>query len=64
MTTLRLHLTGIAHGGEALGRHQGRVIFVPGALPGEEVLVELVKEKKKWARARLCLLYTSPSPRD
>jgi len=61
MTTLRLHLTGIAHGGEALGRHQGRVIFVPGALPGEEVLVELVKEKKKWARARLVEVLT-PAP--
>jgi len=46
-------LTGMAHGGEALGRHEGKVIFVPYALPGEEVLVEVVQDKGRYARARL-----------
>jgi 23S rRNA (uracil1939-C5)-methyltransferase len=48
-----LRLDGIAHGGEALGRDQGRVVFVPFAIPGERVRVELLEEKARWARARL-----------
>jgi len=51
--SIRLQLTGMAHGGEALGRHEGKVIFVPYALPGEEVLVEVVQDKGRYARARL-----------
>jgi 23S rRNA (uracil1939-C5)-methyltransferase len=50
---VKLRLDGIAHGGEAFGRDHGRVIFVPFALPGERVRVELVEEKPRWARARL-----------
>ncbi len=55
-----LQLTDMAHGGEALGRREGKVIFVPYALPGEEVIVEVVEEKKRYARARLVEV-TSPS---
>ena len=50
---IELDMTAIAHGGEALGRHAGRVVFVPYAAPGERVIVELVEEKERWARARL-----------
>ena len=35
--------TGIAHGGEAVARHGGRVIFVRGALPGERVRVRITE---------------------
>lgn len=59
--SIRLQLTGMAHGGEALGRHEGKVIFVPYALPGEEVLVEIVQDKGRYARARL-LEVVRPSP--
>jgi len=51
----------MAHGGDALARHEGKVIFVPYALPGEEVLVELTEEKAKYARAHLLEVIT-PSP--
>lgn len=57
--TITLTLTGMAHGGAALGREMGgqsrgsRVIFVPYALPGEEVEVELVMVKERYAQARL-----------
>lgn len=60
-STFMLQLTGIAHGGEAFGYHQGRVVFVPYAIPGETVTVEFVEEKPKWARARLVHVQT-PSP--
>ena len=50
---IQLTLDAIAHGGEALGRHAGKVVFVPYAIPGERVQVEIVEEKERWARARL-----------
>ncbi len=46
-----LELTAMAHGGTALGRHEGRVVFVPYALPGERVLVRLTEDKDRYARA-------------
>jgi len=51
----------MAHGGDAVGRHEGKVIFVPFALPGEEVLVELIEEKARYSRA-LPLEIVSASP--
>jgi 23S rRNA (uracil1939-C5)-methyltransferase len=54
-------LTGIAHGGEAIGHHEGKIVFVPYAIPGEMVQAEIVEEKQRWARARLVrVLRTSP----
>jgi 23S rRNA (uracil1939-C5)-methyltransferase len=51
--TFQLELTAMAHGGSALGRHEGRVIFVPYSIPGETVRVELVEARTRWGRARL-----------
>ncbi len=52
--SLQLTLQGMAYGGEAFGRDaEGRMIFVPFALPGERVSVELVKSHRRWARGRL-----------
>ena len=62
MKTKELLLTGMAFGGEAIGRDtDGRMIFVPFALPEELVRVELVDERKRWARAKL-LEVLEPSP--
>jgi 23S rRNA (uracil1939-C5)-methyltransferase len=58
---IEIRLDGIAHGGEALGRDRDRVVFVPYAIPGESVRVELLEEKPRWARARL-LEVLEPSP--
>ncbi len=54
-------LTSIAHGGAALGRHEGKVIFVPYALPGEVVRVEVTDDRGRYAHARL-LEVLEPSP--
>lgn len=53
VNTIELTLDGIAHGGEAIGRHAGKTIFVSYAIPGERVRVEIVEEKARWARGRL-----------
>ncbi|MGD8554067.1 MAG: class I SAM-dependent RNA methyltransferase [Anaerolineales bacterium] len=66
MEQIELSLTGLAYGGEALGRDSsGRMIFVPFALPGERALVEVVETHKRWARARLLeVLERSPDRID
>ena len=53
MNRARLELTGIAHGGEAIGRLDGRIVFVSHGLPGEEVEVELVEDRRDYARAQI-----------
>jgi len=59
---LELTLTGLSYGGEALGRDSGgRVVFVPFALPGERVQVQLLEQRRRWARARL-MQVLQPSP--
>lgn len=39
--TLDLDITGFAHGGTAVARHDGRVVFVADAIPGERVRARL-----------------------
>ena len=46
-------VTGITQKGEGVIRMQGKVCFVPGALPGEEISICELKEKKKFSRARI-----------
>jgi len=58
---IELTITALSHAGEGIGRHAGQAIFVPFALPGETVRVEIVEEKKNFARARL-LQVLVPAP--
>lgn len=58
-----IHLTSMAHGGSALGRHEGKVIFVPYALPGEEVAVEVLEDRRHFARARLLEVHAASPDR-
>ncbi len=46
-------LTALSYGGEAIGRYDGRAVFVPFALPGETVRARIVEEHKNFARAEL-----------
>jgi len=55
-------VTRFAYGGDLIGRlPDGRAVFVPMALPGEKVRLELIEEKPRFARARL-LEVLEPSP--
>ena len=51
--TFEMTLFAMAHGGDAIGRHEGRAIFVPYTMPGERVRVEIVEDHKRYAHARL-----------
>jgi tRNA/tmRNA/rRNA uracil-C5-methylase (TrmA/RlmC/RlmD family) len=58
---LTISITDIAYRGRALGRHEGEVVFVYGALPGETVEVEVAALAKNFAEATLLRVLT-PSP--
>src|SRR5205809_114473 len=38
--------------GKALGRTEGKVVFISGAVPGDVVDVQLSKNKKDWAEGK------------
>jgi tRNA/tmRNA/rRNA uracil-C5-methylase (TrmA/RlmC/RlmD family) len=53
--------TAVAHGGHCVARHEGRVVFVRHALPGEQVEVEVTEVRRAYARAdAVRVLATSP----
>lgn len=60
---ISLQIEKLIPGGDGLARHEGRVVFVPGVLPGENVTVEIVEAKKDFARARLVSVEVSSPDR-
>ena len=54
-------VTDYAAEGKALARHDGKVIFIAGAVPGDTADIMLTKNKKDWAEGRV-LKITSPAP--
>ncbi|MDP9832309.1 MULTISPECIES: class I SAM-dependent RNA methyltransferase [Trueperella] len=46
-----LDITDIGHGGVGIARHEGRVVFVRGAIPGERVKAELTSSRSRYATA-------------
>lgn len=62
MKTEVLPITAIAYGGAGIGRlADGRVCFVPGSLPGEDVEVLITEEKKRFVRGQAVRILI-PSP--
>ena len=60
-TPYSIELTGLATGGEAVGRLDGCVVFVEEGAPGDVAEVELTDVRKTWARGRIQrLLHESP----
>jgi tRNA/tmRNA/rRNA uracil-C5-methylase (TrmA/RlmC/RlmD family) len=57
-----LEIAGVAHGGVFVGRHEGRVVFVPDAIPGERVRVRVTDSSKGsfWRAEALEVLDASP----
>src|SRR5229473_5637857 len=59
---ISVELTDAVFGGEAIGHlPDGRVVFVPRALPGETALVRVQQEKRDFARGELAAI-AQPAP--
>lgn len=58
---LELTVDGLAAGGRAVCRHEGRVVFVAGGLPGQQIRARLTTVKRRFAEATLDAVL-APSP--
>jgi 23S rRNA (uracil1939-C5)-methyltransferase len=59
--TIEIRLEGMVHGGNALGHHQGRPVFVPYAIPGERIRARITDDRGRYAFAQgVTLLEPSP----
>ena len=46
-----LDITGVGHDGRGIGHHEGKIVFVDGALEGETVEAKVTLEKSKYNEA-------------
>lgn len=53
-----LKITSLAHLGKGIGRHDGKVVFVPFTAPGDEVVARITSEKKGFCEAGLVRVET------
>lgn len=60
---ISLAVTHLDHLGAGIAHHQGKVVFINGALPGETVQVQLTEQKKTFSRAKLLNVETASSER-
>jgi len=58
---LRLTVEDFADQGEGFARHDGRAVFISGGIPGEEVAVEVLLERRRRIWGRVVEVF-SPSP--
>jgi 23S rRNA (uracil1939-C5)-methyltransferase len=58
---LELEVDALAHGGNGVARHEGYVLFVQGAVPGDRVRAVVTKRKRAYGEART-LEVLRPSP--
>ena len=59
---VEIELTDLAYGGDAVGRHEGRAVFVTGGLPGELVRAQFTRIRNNYAHATLLeVLHPSPN---
>lgn len=59
---VEIAVTNVAHGGVMVARHDGRVIFVADAIPGETVLARISDDSKKsfWRAETVAVVTASP----
>jgi 23S rRNA (uracil1939-C5)-methyltransferase len=50
---MQLTIQDIAFGGKGVARHEGKVVFVPFTIVGEEITARVVRSKKKFVEAEL-----------
>ena len=58
-----IEISGLGHSGEGVGRYQDFTVFVPHALPGEVVQVQISEVKKTYAKGQLLSVIQASSDR-
>jgi tRNA/tmRNA/rRNA uracil-C5-methylase (TrmA/RlmC/RlmD family) len=58
---ITLEVERLTYGGDALGRHEGLVVFVPYAAPGDRIVAEPVERRPRFLRAQITSLL-APGP--
>jgi 23S rRNA (uracil1939-C5)-methyltransferase len=43
-----IEITGYAAEGKALAKHEGKIFFISGAVPGDKADILITKSKKDW----------------
>lgn len=51
--TLRTRMHSLAFGGDGVGKLDGKVCFVKGALPGEEIVFDVIKETDSYIKGKV-----------
>ncbi|HKK99669.1 MAG TPA: 23S rRNA (uracil(1939)-C(5))-methyltransferase RlmD [Desulfotignum sp.] len=62
--TCELDIIDLAYGGKGLAKPDGFPVFVDRCVPGDTVLVKIVKKKKSWAEGKLINIITPSSLRQ
>jgi 23S rRNA (uracil1939-C5)-methyltransferase len=57
-------ITALDHAGRGIAKHEGKTIFVAGALPGERAEVRLTRQSSRFSEARLLQLLTRSERRQ
>ncbi|MFM8231748.1 MAG: class I SAM-dependent RNA methyltransferase, partial [Chthoniobacterales bacterium] len=58
---IELEIADVAYGGDGIARHEGRIVFVPFTITGEQVRVRITDVHKSYARAEVRQVLV-PSP--
>ncbi|MGF1589546.1 MAG: 23S rRNA (uracil(1939)-C(5))-methyltransferase RlmD [Pleurocapsa sp.] len=61
--TIELEITDLNTSGEGVGRHEGRVVFVPNTVTGDRISTKIIESKAKFARGRIQQLFNSSTHR-
>ncbi len=60
MSLVEIQIESLGSSGEGVGHHEGKVVFVPGAIPSDRVQAQITINKKNYAQAALKVIL-SPS---
>ena len=61
MKKVQVHIESMAFKGYGVARIDGKVVFIPYSVTGDEAWIEIIEEKKKYSMGRLIQI-VEPSP--
>lgn len=62
-TPISLNIEGLSQEGRGVARHQGKTVFVAGAVPGDQVLVQVVTQHERYDEGEIIQLEQPSSDR-